>query len=101
MISLKRCKEIFSDNTKFEKIRKDRGEYGFYHVNMKRLAKDGFHYDFGFRKRPNGFNDVAEIYFGKWTPLDTFVVAFDICDEKFLLKVIEYCHNNGLETENK
>ncbi len=95
MITFERCKEIFSDSEKFCEIAKPKSKHDSYRVNMKHLAKDGFHYDFMFRKRPNGYNDVAEVAFGKWTPLDAFVITFDICDEIFLLKLIDSCHNEG------
>lgn len=95
MITYQRCKEIFSNEEIFEKFKYDRTKYGYNRVNMKHLANDGYHYDFGFRKMPNGFNDVAEIFFGKWTPMRAKVVFATICDEDSLLKLIDICHNYG------
>lgn len=95
MITYQRCKEIFSDNERFEKIKYDHTKFGYNRVNMRKKAKDGYHYDFGFRKMPNGFNDVAEIFFGKWTTMDAKVVFHGICDENSLLNLIDICHNQG------
>jgi len=95
MITYQRCKEIFSDSEKFEKMDWGSNDIDYNRVNMKSLAKDGFHYDFGFRKMPNGFNDVAEVFFGKWTPMQSKVVFSQICDEDSLLKLIDICHNQG------
>lgn len=95
MITYERCKEIFSDKEKFEEIEYNCTKYGYDKVDMKTLAKDGYHYDFGFRKMPNGYNDVAEIFFGKWTPMVAKVVFHTICDEDSLLNLIEVCHNHG------
>ena len=95
MITFEKAKEIFSDSEKFEKIDWGNRNIDYNRVNMKRLAKDGFHYEFGFRKMPNGFNDVAEIFLGKWTPMRAKVVFSRICDEDSLLNLIEICHNYG------
>lgn len=94
MITFARCKEIFADKEKFEVSDKG-GGINFTRVNMRRLSKHGEHYNFGYRRRPNGYNDVAEVFFGKWTPTDTRLVCPNICDESFLLALIDQCHEVG------
>lgn len=94
MITFARCKEIFADKGKFELTNKG-GGINYTRVTMRHLAKNGEHYDFGFRLRPNGFNDCAEVFFGKWTPMSSYVVCHNICDEGFLLELIRQCHEFG------
>lgn len=95
MITFQRCKEIFSDKDYFEEIEVGKSEIDFCRVNMRKLSNTGEHYDFGFRRMPNGFNDVAEVFMGKWTPMRSYVVCHNICDEGFLLELIRQCHEFG------
>ena len=94
MITFERCKEIFSDEEKFVVTEKG-GGIDYTRVELKRLANNGEHYDFGYRKMPNGFNDVAEVFFGKWEPMCSYVCCHNICDEQFLLTLIDCCYNEG------
>jgi hypothetical protein len=95
MITFARCKEIFADKEYFEEIEVGKSETNFCRVNMRKLSKNGEHYDFGYRRMPNGYNDVAEVFMGKWTPVRSYVVAHQICDEEFLLALIKQCHEVG------
>lgn len=94
MITFARCNEIFADKEKFCKVRKDRREYSYYRVDMQRVSKDGYHYGFCYRLRPNGVNDCAQVLFGKWEPMQSFVVC-EIYDEAVLLELIKQCHEVG------
>ena len=94
MITFKRCKEIFANKEVFCDFEKGSGTK-YYRVNMINLSQSGEHYDFGYRRMPNGYNDVAEVFFGKWTPLKSYVVCHNICDEDFLLELIKQCHEVG------
>lgn len=95
MITFQKCFEIFSDSEKFQKIKAREDKLSYYRVTMENLSKDGYHYEFGFRKRPNGYNDVAQVFLSKWTPMRAFVVFGEICSEKSLLNLIDVCHNSG------
>jgi len=94
MITFARCKEIFADKEKFEETDKG-GGFKYTRVTMRHLSKNGEHYDFGYRRMPDGYNDVAEVFMGKWTPMCSYVVAHRICDEDFLLALINQCHLVG------
>jgi hypothetical protein len=94
MITFARCKEIFADKEIFCDFEKGTGTK-YNRVNMRHLSRNGEHYDFGYRLMPNGVNDVAEVFFGKWTPMRSYVVAHQICDEEFLLALIKQCHEVG------
>ena len=94
MITFARCKEIFADKEKFEVTDKG-GGIKYTRVTMHHLAKTGEHYSFGYRRMPNGYNDVAEVFMFKWTPMRSYVVAHQICDEEFLLALIKQCHEVG------
>ena len=95
MITFARCKEIFADKEYFEDIEVGKSEIDFCCVNMRNLSKTGEHYYFGYRRMPNGYNDVAEVFFGKWTPMRSYLVCQHICDERFLLALIKQCHEVG------
>ena len=95
MITFARCKEIFADNKYFENIEFSESEIKPCRVNMRKLSKTGERYRFGFRRMPNGCNDVAEVFFAKWTPMRSFLVCQNICDEGFLLALIRQCHEVG------
>ena len=95
MITFARCKEIFADKKYFKDIEFGESEVDFCRVDMNILSKTGEHYRFGFRRMQHGYNDVAEVYFGKWTPMQSYVVAHQICDEVFLLALIKQCHEVG------
>ena len=94
MITFQRCKQIFSDKEKFELTDKG-GGINYTRVTMHHLAKNGEHYDFGYRRMPHGFNDVAEVFMGKWSHVRSYVVCHNICDEGFLLELIRQCHEFG------
>lgn len=94
MITFARCKEIFADKEKFELTDKG-GGIKYTRVTMHHLAKNGEHYDFGYRLMPKGFNDVAEVFMGKWSTTRSYVVCHNICDEGFLLELIRQCHEFG------
>ena len=94
MITFARCKEIFADKEIFCDFEKGTGTK-YNRVNMRHLSQSGEHYDFGYRRMPNGYNDVAEVFMGKWTPMRSYVVAHNICDEEFLLALIKQCHEVG------
>lgn len=93
MITFKKATEIFSNTELFEKIQEKTSNK---RVEMKNLSKSGEHYAFVFRRMPNGFNDVAEVALSKWTTMRAYVVCFNICDEDFLLKLIELCSKGEL-----
>lgn len=92
MITFARCKEIFADKEIFWEVQHD---VQFERVDMRKLANDGSCYRFGYRRMPNGYNDVAEVYMGKWTPMQSYLVCQNICDEGFLLALIKQCHEVG------
>ncbi len=94
MITFERCKEIFSDREKFEVTDKGGGTK-YTRVTMHLFSKDGEVYEFGYRRMPNGYNDAAEVFMGKWTPMRSYIVAHQICDERFLLALIKQCHEVG------
>ena len=95
MITFARCKEIFADKKYFEDIELGESEIDFCRVNMRKLSKLGEHYSFGFRRMPHGCNDVAEVFFSKWTPMQSYLVCQNICDEDFLKALIIQCHEVG------
>ncbi len=92
MITFSECKSIFSDTNVFELTDKG-GGIKYTRVDMKVLSPNNEHYSFGYRRMPNGFNDVAEVFFGKWEPMRSYVVCHYICDKDFLLTLIEECKN--------
>lgn len=92
MITFARCKEIFADKEIFWESQ--HGEH-FERVDMRKLSQSGENYCFGYRRMPNGFNDVAEVFLSKWTPMRSYVVCRNICDENFLLALIKQCHEVG------
>jgi len=94
MITFSQCKKIFADKKMFCDFEQGTGTR-YNKVNMVHLSQHGEHYNFGYRLMPNGFNDVAEVFFGKWTPTRSYVVCHHICNEEFLLALIKQCHEVG------
>jgi hypothetical protein len=95
MITFARCKEIFADKEYFEDIEFGESDIDFWRVDMNIPSRTGEHYSFGFRRMPHGYNDVAEVFFGKWEPTRSYLVCQNICDEEFLLALIKQCHEVG------
>ena len=94
MITFERAKEIFSDRDVFEVRKSDTGDKSYLIAKVRHETKDGFHYEFSFRLRPNGFNDCAQINFSRWTRLDAQVLCFDICQEDFIYKLLDVVRNS-------
>ena len=91
MMKLERVLEIFSDESFKRTDRKvlPTGKLTE-RYELKTLSSDGkYHYDFLIKETT--FNECATVSFGKWEPLCSFTCCFDICDEDFLLHIIEEC----------
>jgi hypothetical protein len=97
MITLERAKEIFSDKVLFKLEEKGKlSDYShrrkFDYAYIKNLSVDGkWHYSF--RIKETEHNECATIDFSMWHPMCSKVCCFDICDEGFLLTVIDLCKN--------
>jgi hypothetical protein len=91
MITLKRTLEIFSESN-FKKTARRILPNGRLteRYELKNLSADGkYHYEFLVKETE--FNSGATINFGKWEPMRSFTCCCDICDEDFLLHIIEEC----------
>lgn len=91
MVTLKRVLEIFSEDN-FKKTARRILPNGRLteRYELKTLSADGkYHYDFLVKETE--FNSYATVSFSKWEPMRSFNCCFDICDEDFLLHIIEEC----------
>ena len=93
MVTFERAKEIFS-NEKIFKVRKSETSKGTLIAEVICKTKDGYHYDFHFRKMPNGFNDCAEISFGRWNLMIAQMLCFTICSEDFIFSLVDVARNS-------
>lgn len=92
MMKLDDVLKIFSDKEVFKGGRAKRNHNGKKVKDFEclTLSKDGiWHYSFTIKETE--FNRCATVDFGKWQPLCAKMLCFDICDEEFLLHIIEEC----------
>lgn len=92
MMKLDDVLKIFSDKKVFkgERAKKNANGKLLKDFDMLTLSKDGI-WHYSFRVKETKFNRGATVDFGKWHPLHAKVLCFDICDEEFLLHIIEEC----------
>ena len=97
MIELERAKQIFSDKKLFKKgkIAMVNNRENIQVEYVGNLSKDGV-WNYTFWIKETEYNQRATVDFGKWHPLDAKAGCFDICDEEFLLKIIELCKKGEL-----
>lgn len=84
--------KLFSDKETFKGEKAKRLPSGQIQKDfeMLTLSKDGI-WHYSFRVKETKFNRGATVDFSKWHPLHAKVLCFDICDEEFLLHIIEEC----------
>lgn len=93
MITLQNALQIFGSNNFTMKESGSISEFSHrkqYDYEMNNLSADGL-WHYSFRVKETEYNKCATIDFGKWHMMEGKMCCFDICDEKFLLMLIDMC----------